>query len=164
MVRPPCSPSRIGLVSRICCSIQECLPLLAARYWRISLVLSVLPAPDSPLITIHWFCLKNRESSQQNGKLKYQLCSSHHLIAVVPNGEDMRWELSNLLFSVKFDLLGVVDGQDLVGIDCHQYRAGVGLCQENNKNPLCNQCTAQHLRRSYCYCILSTDSGGSRLR
>ena len=55
-----CSPSRIGLVSRICCSIQECLPLLAARYWRISLVLSVLPAPDSPLMTIHWFCLNNR--------------------------------------------------------------------------------------------------------
>lgn len=42
-------PSKMGLASRICCSIHECLPLMAARYCKISLVLSVLPAPDSPL-------------------------------------------------------------------------------------------------------------------
>ena len=42
-------PSMMGLASRICCSIQECWPDTAARNWRISLVLSVLPAPDSPL-------------------------------------------------------------------------------------------------------------------
>lgn len=39
----------MGLASRICCSIQECLPLLAAKYCRISFVLSVFPAPLSPL-------------------------------------------------------------------------------------------------------------------
>ena len=39
----------MGLASRICCSIQECCPLTAARNWRISLVDSVLPAPLSPL-------------------------------------------------------------------------------------------------------------------
>lgn len=42
-------PSRTGLASRICCSIQECCPLTAARNWRMSLVDSVLPAPLSPL-------------------------------------------------------------------------------------------------------------------
>jgi len=44
-------PSRIGLASRICCSIQECFPLIAAKYCRISFVLSVFPAPLSPLQT-----------------------------------------------------------------------------------------------------------------
>ena len=48
----------MGFASRICCSIQECFPLMAARYCRISLVLSVFPAPDSPLITMHWSCLE----------------------------------------------------------------------------------------------------------
>lgn len=44
-------PSSIGLDSRIWCSISclESPPLTAAKYWRISLVLSVFPAPDSPL-------------------------------------------------------------------------------------------------------------------
>ena len=42
-------PSMMGFASRICCSIQECWPLTAARNWRISLVDSVLPAPLSPL-------------------------------------------------------------------------------------------------------------------
>ena len=46
-------PSRIGFASRICCSIQECFPDIAAKYCRISLVDSVFPAPDSPLITTH---------------------------------------------------------------------------------------------------------------
>ena len=53
-------PSRMGFVCRILSSISECLPLMAARYCRMSLVLSVLPAPDSPLMTTHWFCLIRR--------------------------------------------------------------------------------------------------------
>ena len=44
-------PSSTGFDSRICCSIQECCPLTAAKNWRISFVLSVFPAPDSPLKT-----------------------------------------------------------------------------------------------------------------
>ena len=51
-------PSKMGFVSRICCSIQECFPLIAARYCNSNLVFSVLPAPDSPLTTMHWFCLE----------------------------------------------------------------------------------------------------------
>lgn len=42
-------PSKMGLASSTCCSIQECCPLMAAKNCRISLVLSVFPAPDSPL-------------------------------------------------------------------------------------------------------------------
>jgi len=38
-----------GLASRICCSIHECWPLTAARNCKMSFVLSVFPAPDSPL-------------------------------------------------------------------------------------------------------------------
>lgn len=44
-------PSRIGFASRICCLIQERCPLTAARNCSISLVLSVFPAPDSPLVS-----------------------------------------------------------------------------------------------------------------
>lgn len=56
-------PSSIGFASRTCCSIQECWPLMAARNWRISLVLSVFPAPDSPLSNQNnskkmWSCLR----------------------------------------------------------------------------------------------------------
>ena len=54
------SPSRIGFASKICCSIQECFPLIAAKYCKMSFVLSVFPAPDSPLITMHWSCLNHR--------------------------------------------------------------------------------------------------------
>lgn len=48
------SPSRIGLESRTCLSIHECCPLTAARNWRMSLVDSVFPAPDSPLQGTWW--------------------------------------------------------------------------------------------------------------
>lgn len=56
-------PSSIGFASSTCCSIQECWPLMAARNWRISLVLSVFPAPDSPLSNQNnsekmWSCLR----------------------------------------------------------------------------------------------------------
>lgn len=44
-----CLPSRMGLASRTCCSIHECWPLMVARNCRMSLVVSVFPAPDSPL-------------------------------------------------------------------------------------------------------------------
>ena len=40
--------SRIVLASMICCSTQSWLVVTAVRYCRISLVDSVLPAPDSP--------------------------------------------------------------------------------------------------------------------
>ena len=58
--QPPCSslsapvlPSKMGVASSTCCSIHECCPLMAARNCRISFVLSVFPAPDSPLQRRH---------------------------------------------------------------------------------------------------------------
>lgn len=48
-LRAPGLPSRMGVASSTCCSIHECCPLMAARNCRISFVLSVFPAPDSPL-------------------------------------------------------------------------------------------------------------------
>ena len=45
--------SRIGEASRICSVVRfEVLLLTAARYCRSSLVLSVLPEPDSPVMMI----------------------------------------------------------------------------------------------------------------
>lgn len=53
-------PSSMGLDSRTCFSIgcSASSLLTATKYWRISLVLSVFPAPDSPLRKTHrgWDC------------------------------------------------------------------------------------------------------------
>lgn len=47
-------PSRMGLASRICCLIQEWPPaLIAVKYCNISFVLSVFPAPLSPLRIVY---------------------------------------------------------------------------------------------------------------
>lgn len=47
--------SRIVLASRICCSTQVLTLLVTEhKYWRMNLVFSVFPAPDSPLITHDW--------------------------------------------------------------------------------------------------------------
>ncbi len=56
-------PSKIGLASKICCSIQERCPLTAARNCSMSLVLSVFPAPDSPLTnTTHTDTLRTHQT------------------------------------------------------------------------------------------------------
>ena len=48
--------SRMTLHSRICCSTQfEAEEVTVHRYCRMNLVVSVLPAPDSPEITHDWF-------------------------------------------------------------------------------------------------------------
>lgn len=66
------SPSRMGLASRTCCSIHECWPLTVARNCRMSLVVSVFPAPDSPLQRGHSRC-----QSIKQPFLQYpQLCKS----------------------------------------------------------------------------------------
>lgn len=64
-------PSRIGLASRICCSIQECFPLIAAKYCRISFVLSVFPAPLSPLQTENKFMTHHSSAYDHYIKLPY---------------------------------------------------------------------------------------------
>ena len=51
----------------------------------------------------------------------------HQAVAVVPNGEDVRRQLPDLLLPVELDLLAGVDGQDLVRVHSHQDRASEGL-------------------------------------
>lgn len=42
--------------SKICCSTQRVtLQVTAQRYWRMNLVVSVFPAPLSPLMMHDWF-------------------------------------------------------------------------------------------------------------
>ena len=122
-------PSRMGFVCRILSSISECLPLMAARYCRMSLVLSVLPAPDSPLITTHWFCLnKTQQITQAFIYCIVILCSLHDVITVVSNCEHMRGQLTNLFPPIHFDCFRVVERvDDLVRVNCHQDGASVGL-------------------------------------
>ena len=105
-------------------------------------MLSVLPAPDSPLMTMHWFCLvkaRGRKSTTYFAGLLITLllASFHHLIAVVSDSEDVRRELANLLVSVELDLFCVVDGEDLIGIYSHQDRSSVGLQRVVMKSVRC---------------------------
>lgn len=129
------TPSRMGVASRTCCSIQECCPLMAARNCRISFVLSVFPAPDSPLSqTQH--C---HNPVCMSGVDEYQVCSwpddaalvlvvaLHVEVAVVGDGEYVWRQLSNLLVGVEADLVSGVNGEQLVGIDRHQDGACVCL-------------------------------------
>ena len=147
------TPSKMGLASRICCSIQECFPLMAARYCKISLVLSVLPAPDSPLIkTTNSYISKSRMVfynetpddlrltdwnfdcnlsiwryySPDNDALI--LTKAFHLsVAIIAYGEDVRRQFADFPLPVHFNLLGRVNGQNLVRIDGHQNRSSVSL-------------------------------------
>ena len=51
------------------------------------------------------------------------LVSLHVEVAVVCDGEDVRRQLADLLVGVQADLVGGVDGQQLVRVDGHQDRA-----------------------------------------
>ena len=124
-------PSKIGLVSNICCSIQECFPLIAARYCNSSLVFSVFPAPDSPLTTMHWFCLEKIVANVKV-RLGIQLQGSfHHCVAVVSNSKHVGRMLANLLVSIQLDLVICVNWKDLVRINSHKDGSSVGLKGQN---------------------------------
>ena len=51
----------------------------------------------------------------------------HQGVAVVPDSEDVRRELSDLSLPVELDLLAGVDWEDLVGIHSNKDGAGEGL-------------------------------------
>lgn len=53
--------------------------------------------------------------------------SLHVEVTVVSDGEDVRRHFSDLFVGVEADLVGGVDGQQLVRVDGHQDGAGVGL-------------------------------------
>lgn len=73
-----CIPSRMGLASRICCSIHERWLLMVARNCRMSLVVSVFPAPDSPLQRGHAGTSVSRTTSFQHLSA---LLQTHHMPA-----------------------------------------------------------------------------------
>lgn len=54
----------------------------------------------------------------------------HVEVTVVGDGEDVWRHLSDLLVGVQADLVGRVDGQQLVGIDGHQDGTSVRLSRE----------------------------------
>lgn len=135
-------PSRIGLASRTCCSIQECWPLMAARNWRISLVLSVFPAPDSPLNTktpadTNTSSFTNfytriskkidRDQLLPDNAALVTVIPLHIEVAVVSYGKDVRGHFTDLLVGVLADLVSCVDRQQLVWIYCNQYGACICL-------------------------------------
>ena len=57
----------------------------------------------------------------------------HQRVAVVPDGEDVRRELSDLPLPVELDLLAGVDGKDLVRVHSHQDGPGKGLERRKTK-------------------------------
>ncbi len=112
-----CIPSRIGFASRICCSIQLCWPLTAARNCSMSLVLSVLPAPDSPLesnselltcsIFDYWTVLKTRQSPYDNTLV--MLVPQHVMISIVADRKYVRWKFANFFVAILFNLFVCID-------------------------------------------------------
>ena len=58
----------------------------------------------------------------------------HAGVGVVADGEDVRRQLAHLLVAVALDLLSRVDGQDLVGVHCHQDRARVRLQHTHSRD------------------------------
>ena len=55
-------------------------------------------------------------------------------VAIVADGENVRRQFTDFPFPVQFDLLGRVDGQDLVRVDGHQDGTGVGLFENFHFN------------------------------
>ena len=54
------------------------------------------------------------------------LVAQHVVVGVVADGEDVGRQLADLLVAVLFDLLGCVDGEDLVGV--HSDQDGSRVC------------------------------------
>lgn len=55
------------------------------------------------------------------------LTHEHVVVGVVRDGEEVRWHLGALFAFVHVCHAGSVDGQPLVGVDCHTEQARVGL-------------------------------------
>lgn len=110
-------------------------------------MLSVFPAPDSPLNTetpadpntssFSSFChqfsaLVNRlmvtgDQSLPDDAALVTVVPLHVEVAVVSDGKDVRGHFADLLVGVLADLVGRVDRQQLVRIDCNQYGACICL-------------------------------------
>lgn len=108
-------------------------------------MLSVFPAPDSPLntnvVTNTNSYAKCPGSEQVKDERDQPLPDDAALVTVVPlhvevavvsYGEDVRRQLANLLVGVQADLISCVDRQQLVRIDGNQY--GASICLQGNGN------------------------------
>lgn len=108
---------------------------MAARNCRISLVLSVFPAPDSPLksdtIRRNMIGLKSpyvdNSAVLPDDAALVPVVPLHVEVTVVGDSKDVRRHFTDLLVGVEADLIGGVDGQQLVGVDSHQDGACVRL-------------------------------------
>lgn len=58
----------------------------------------------------------------------------HVEVTIVGDGKDVRWHFPDLLVGVEADLIGGVDGQQLVRVDGHQDGAGVRLSTGTRKH------------------------------
>lgn len=67
----------------------------------------------------------------------------HVEVTVVSNGEDVWRHFANLLVGVEADLVGRVDGQQLIRVDGHQDGAGVRLHTKNTTRD-CRSVTDNH--------------------
>lgn len=108
-------------------------------------MLSVFPAPDSPLNTNVAANTNSYAKRPGPGKVKGErdqplpddaalvtVVPLHVEVAVVSYGEDVRRHLANLLVGVQADLIRCVDRQQLVRIDGNQYGASIRL--QGNRN------------------------------
>lgn len=100
-------PSRMGVASRTCCSIQECCPLMAARNCRINFVLSVFPAPDSPLQNSP---RERQDPSQSALPTSPQGFSPNYFLHQAPPSISIQW-------AENMDLPGLV-GEGAKGAQC----------------------------------------------
>lgn len=75
------------------------------------------------------------------------LVTLHVEVTVVCYGEYVRRQLAYLLIGVEADLVRGVDGEQLVGIDCDEDRAGVRLQEAKKKPP----------RKADVSCVLDND-------
>lgn len=120
-------------------------------------MLSVFPAPDSPLPhTENHYCYSILSSHMIFKALNFGttgrnasgflikkfkpddaalvlVVALHVEVTVVSDGEDVRRHLSNLPVGVEADLVRSVDGQQLIGIHCDKDGACVRLQETRNK-------------------------------
>lgn len=102
-------------------------------------MLSVFPAPDSPLnmnapadtktssfTHFHFRCSEKDQPLPDNAAL-VTVVSLHVEVAVVSYGKDVGRHFTDLLVSVLADLVSCVDRQQLVWIYCNQYGACICL-------------------------------------
>ncbi len=126
----------------------------ASRWWPQGTEGSAWYSQSCLLQTLHWS--QCTSSKGEDGLIivvigvecfstyLIQLRPLHESVAVVADGEDVWRQLADLLLLVELDLLGRVDGQDLIWVHRDQNWARVCLEDKSvSKTELCGQRTLQ---------------------